>query len=76
VKWINWGDGDGMPAPYTRPTAGMLVIRNLLPDPSFAQAAQNVPAPGLPSQVAATMGAYMPTISYQSPTQFQNGGCK
>jgi hypothetical protein len=76
VKWINWGDGDGAPAPYTRPTSSLLVIRNLLPDPSFAEAAQNIPAPGFPAQVAATLGPYMPAISYQSQAQFQTAGCK
>jgi hypothetical protein len=76
VKWINWGDGDGAPAPYTRPTAGLLLIRNLLPDPSFTQAAQNIPAPGLPSDVANTMGPYMPALQYQSPAQFEANGCK
>ncbi|HEX4671188.1 MAG TPA: hypothetical protein VH279_02910 [Solirubrobacteraceae bacterium] len=76
VKWINWGDGDGLPAPNSRPTSALLIIRNLLPDPSFTHAAQNIPAPGLPAQVEATMGAYMPTIDYQSPAQFQSAGCK
>ena len=76
VQWLNWGDGDGAPAPYTRPTAGLLLIRNLLPDPSFTQAAQNIPAPGLPAQVAATMGPYMPTLTYESPAQFEATGCK
>jgi hypothetical protein len=78
VKWLNWGDGDGAStAPNSnRPTAGLLVVRNLLPDPSFAEAAQNIPAPGYPAQVAATMGAYLPTLDYQSPAQFEAGGCK
>jgi hypothetical protein len=75
VTWLNWGDGDGAPAPYGRPTSGLLIVRNLLPDASFAEAAQNIPAPGLPAQVAATMGSYMPTLAYQSPAEFQAGGC-
>ena len=75
VKWLNWGNGDGAPAPYTRPTAGLLLIRNLLPDPSFTQAAQNIPAPGYPADVAKTMGPYVPQLQYQSPAHFQAGGC-
>jgi hypothetical protein len=72
VTWLNWGDGDGA----GRPTSSLLVVRNLLPDASFTQAAQNIPAPGLPAQVASTLGPYMPTLIYQSPAQFQAGGCK
>src|SRR6185295_6688528 len=30
VTWLNWGEGDGAQAPYTRPTAGLLIIRNLI----------------------------------------------
>ncbi len=75
VQWLNWGDGDGAPAPYTRPTAGMLIVRNLLPDPSFTHAAQNISAPGLPAQVAATLGPYLPHLQYQTPAQFAARGC-
>jgi hypothetical protein len=76
VKWINWGDGDGAPAPYTRPTQSLLVVRNLIPDPSFAQAAQSIPAPGLPADVTATMGPYKPDLDYQSPAEFEARRCK
>lgn len=76
VAWLNWGEGDGAPAPYTRPTAGMLIVRNLIPDPSFTQTAQNIPAPGLPAQVASTLGEYTPKLEYQSPAQFAQRGCK
>ncbi|MFA9271611.1 MAG: hypothetical protein ACEQSX_12785 [Baekduiaceae bacterium] len=75
VAWLNWGEGDGLPAPYTKPTSALLIVRNLIPDPSFAQAVQNVPAPGLPADVAATLGPYEPTLEYQSPAQFQRAGC-
>ena len=77
VKWLNWGDGDGAPAPYTRPTAGLLLVRNLLPNTSFAQAAQNIPAPGLPAQVAATRWA--PTCrrsATRAPRNSRAAGCK
>lgn len=75
VAWLNWGDGNGLPSPYTRPTAGLLIVRNLIPDPGFMQAAQNIPAPGLPADVAATMGPYEPQLEYQSPAQFERRGC-
>jgi hypothetical protein len=52
------------------------VVRNLIPDPSFAQAVQSVPAPGLPNDVATTMGPYLPDLEYRSPAQFEAGGCK
>jgi hypothetical protein len=71
VAWINWGNGDGA----GDPAAGVLMLRNLVPDRSFAQAAQNVPAPGLPANVAATMGPYLPALQYAAPAQFEQRGC-
>jgi hypothetical protein len=76
VQWLPWSpQGDGVPAPDTKPTAALLIIRNMLPDPSFAQAIQNVPAPGLPVDVQATMGDYAPTIASQSRAEFEARGC-
>jgi hypothetical protein len=47
----------------------------MLPDPSFTAAIQNVPAPGLPVNVTATMGDYAPTVEYESPADFEARGC-
>lgn len=55
-----------------------IILRNMLPDPSFTQAIQDVPAQG---QEQATLGAYYPQGYYfDHATDFdnfvnQNGGC-
>lgn len=73
TAWMNWGNGDG--ATPNRPTSATLILRNMLPDSSFPNAIQSVPAPGLPADVAATMGKYMPKITYMSTAQFEANRC-
>ena len=69
VAWLDWGTrGDNA----GRPTAGMLVLRQILAHPSFAAAAANVSAPGTEPRV---MGAYLPTGSYTTKAQYEAGGC-
>jgi hypothetical protein len=70
VAWLDWGtDGDGA----GRPTQGLLIMRNMLPDPSFAEAIQNVVVPGTEVQV---MGEYLPAGTYMSTTEFESLGCR
>jgi hypothetical protein len=46
----------------------------MLPDPSFAEAIQNVPAPGAER---ATMGDYYPRGEYlRGPQDFKAKGCR
>jgi len=70
VAWLDWGAvGDGI----VRPTAGLLMLRNQDPSPSFTQAIQNVGRPGEEQRV---MGSYLPSGTYQSPPQFERAhGC-
>ncbi|MBV9309991.1 MAG: hypothetical protein JOZ73_04125, partial [Solirubrobacterales bacterium] len=69
VGWLNWGDrGDGA----GRPDYGLLIMRNMLPAPTFAQAIQNVSRPGTEPQV---MGDYFPRATYTTRTGFQARGC-
>jgi hypothetical protein len=64
VTWIEWG---------SQPQ-GLLIYRHMLPDPSFAQAIQNVPAPGAE---LATMGDYYPRGEYlRGPRDFKAKGCR
>ena len=64
VTWLAWG-----PQPQ-----GLLIYRHMLPDPSFAQAIQHVPAPGAEQ---ATMGDYYPQSEYlASPSDFRARGCR
>ncbi len=76
VAWLNWGSGDGAPLTENRPTSAQLLMRNQLPSSSFTEAIQDVPAPGLPANVSATMGPYMPTVTYESVAQFEAQGCR
>jgi hypothetical protein len=69
VAWLDWGTmGDG----FFRPRAGLLLIRNQLPDPSFGHAAQDIDVAGTERSV---MQDYFPTGSYLSTTQFESRGC-
>ena len=69
ATWLDWGaDGDGA----GRPTQALLLMRNMLPDPSFSEAIQNIVVPGTEVQV---MGDYLPTVTYTSPAAFEDGGC-
>jgi hypothetical protein len=43
-----------------------LNLRNMLPDPAFAEAIQNVPADGRPASAAAVMGPYYPRAAFCS----------
>ncbi len=69
VAWLDWGTtGDGV----DRPTAGSLLMRHLLPAPSFKHAFQNVMTPGTEEQV---LGPYLPRGTYMSQQQFEAKGC-
>ena len=64
VTWLAWG-----PQPQ-----GLLIFRHMLPDPSFAQAIQHVPAPGAEQD---TMGEYYPQSEYLAgPADFKARGCR
>src|SRR5919106_1564601 len=63
VTWIEWG-----PQPQ-----GLLIYRHMLPEPGFAEAIQNVPAPGAERAV---MGEYYPEGEYlQDRAAFEARGC-
>jgi hypothetical protein len=71
--WIEWSPrGDGEDEPLRDPDFGLLGMRNMLPDPSFAEAIQNTQTPGDERQV---MGDYLPTVTYMSPADVENAGC-
>lgn len=62
VTWLDWG----------RTTAdGVLLMRHMLPDPSFAESIMSVP-PGEPA--TATMGTYAPMGVYCAKATFEAGG--
>jgi hypothetical protein len=64
VTWIPWGPQAG----------GVLIYRNMLPNPSFAQAIQRVPEQG---KEKAVMGEYFPVSRYYADrAAFEKLGCK
>jgi hypothetical protein len=69
VAWLNWGTtGDGL----DRPTAGSLLMRHLLPSPTFTQSFKHVVTPGTEARV---LGPYLPRGTYTSRQQFETRGC-
>ena len=65
IAWIQWSPhGDGASRvgdALTDDDGGFVQIRNMLPDPSFAQAIQNTHTPG---DEKAVMGDYLPDTHY------------
>lgn len=68
VAWLDWGPGDGV----SRPEAGTLLLRNLLPSADFHQAIQHIEAPG---DEAAVLGDHLPEGTYTTPDDFADRGC-
>ncbi len=69
VAWLEWpknGDGAG------HLDDGMLILRNMLPNPDFGSAIQDVTQPG---EESAVMGSYLPTGTYTTKAAFENLGC-
>ena len=69
VGWLEWplrGDGAG------DPDYGLLIMRNMLVNPKFAHAIQNVTQAGTEPQV---MGPYFPRSAYRTTEQFEQRGC-
>ena len=62
VNWLPWG-------PSSR---GVLIYRNMLPDPGFAESIQRA----RPDHEAETMGDYFPQSAYTSKSGFQARGCE
>jgi hypothetical protein len=69
VQWLDWGTQRESP---DDPGYGLLIVRNMLPSPGFAQAAQRITTLGTERTV---MGAYFPRPSYGTKAGFQATGC-
>ena len=69
VTWLDWGtEGDGAGHAHL----GILILRNMLPNPDFAQAIQRIAYPG---DERATMAEYLPEVRYESRATFERRGC-
>jgi hypothetical protein len=70
VGYLPWpADGDGA----GHPDDALLIVRNMLPAPSFHHAVQDTTTPG---DEAAVMGPYLPTGQYMTTAQFEARGCR
>lgn len=67
ITWSDAGDGAG------HTNDGLLIMRNMLPNPDFPNAIQNTKVPGDESTV---IGPYLPTITYTTTAAFEALGCK
>lgn len=73
--WIEWkasGDGETAPGAPVDADFGWLWIRNMLVDPTFAEATQNTAHPG---DEEAVMGDYLPEVTYLDPADVELSGC-
>ena len=69
VAWLDWGErGDGV----GDNGYGLLIMRNMLVSPDFAQAIQRVREAGTEAEV---MGDYFPAASYTTVAGFESRGC-
>jgi hypothetical protein len=69
VAWLDWGEaGDGA----GDPDYGLLIMRNMLVSPDFAEAIQRVERPATEAEV---MGPYFPRAGYTTAEQFAARGC-
>jgi hypothetical protein len=77
VAWLNWGTaGDALQGEYEsdrRSTLDLLVMRNQLSSPTFAQSIADVTTPGTEEQV---MGAYYPHGTYMTKREFEGRTCR
>tara|TARA_R110002124_G_scaffold287214_1_gene471286 strand:+ start:2401 stop:3783 length:1383 start_codon:yes stop_codon:yes gene_type:complete len=76
VGYLPWSDqGDGFSIIEGREnnaTDGLLILRNMLPDPNFDEAIQNTKVPGDEADV---LGEFIPTVQYFTKAEFEALGC-
>jgi hypothetical protein len=72
--WLKWFGPIGEALPEADKPTGNLIMRNMLPDASFANAIQNIPVPASNADARATMGAYYPDATYCDRDVFERFG--
>jgi len=74
VAWIEWSPrGEGIDGPKNRPDFGMLMLRFIANDSSWAQSPNRVTKPGMEEAI---MGPYYPRGEYTTKAEFQATGLK
>ena len=72
VAWIEWSPrGEGIGGPKNRADFGMLMLRIMATNPSWAERPDNVTKPGTEEAV---MGAYYPRGEYTTKAEFEASG--
>ena len=72
VLWMDWGTrGEGLPGPENRPEFGLLVMRFMACNPSWANSPEKATVPGTEAEV---MGSYFPTGEYTDRATFEAKG--
>ncbi len=74
VAWVEWSPrGEGVDSPLNRTDFGMLMLRIMASDPSWAQSPDHVTKPG---EEEAVMGPYLPKGEYTNKATFEANGLK
>ncbi len=74
VAWIEWSPrGEGIDGPKNRTDFGMLMLRIMANNPSWAQSPEKVTKPGMEEAV---MGPYLPRGEYTDKATFEASGLK
>jgi len=68
VAWMDWGVGDGIGNPH----GGFVVLRHMLPAPSFKNSLWATQKPGDERQA---LGPYFPDTTYEAKAAFESRGC-
>jgi hypothetical protein len=73
VAWMSWSSrGEGLDDPRNRPDFGMLILRIMANNPTWANRPDKITAPGTEETI---MGPYFPRGVYTTKEQFEiNGG--
>src|SRR5260370_6685528 len=74
IAWVEWSPrGEGLDDPRNRTDFGMLLLRMMANNPSWAQSPDKVTKPG---QEASVMGPYYPSGYYTTKVDFEANGPK
>jgi len=74
ATWLKWFGPIGEALPDELKPNGNLILRNMLPNASFANAVQNIPITQSNAAARATMGQYYPDATYCQRSVFERYG--
>ena len=74
ATWLPWFGSIAEQLPPRLRPVGNLILRNMLPDPSFTQAVQDIVEPNSNGAAVAAMGPHYPSARYCERAVFEQGG--